>query len=56
MANAHVTAQTDHMPGMEDIARQSVGLAQMQLAPFAGDDARRILSAVLQTSNASYND
>ena len=45
--DAHTPSQRLHVVGLEDIAHEPVGLALVDLA-IAGEDARRILPAVLQ--------
>ena len=48
MTNADVAGQGEHVAGVEDIAHETVVLAQKQLVSVTGCDARRVLAAVLQ--------
>jgi hypothetical protein len=43
------------MPGVENIANQTIVLAQVQLAPFAGHDAGGILATVLEYGQCVVN-
>ena len=45
---AHVAAQLDHVAGVEDVPGQPRVLAQVELVALAGDDARRVLTPVLE--------
>jgi hypothetical protein len=55
MADPHIAAQAQHMPGVENIANQTIVLAQVQLAPFAGHDAGGILATVLEYGQCVVN-
>ena len=48
MADPDIAGQVAHVAGADHIADQAVVLAQEQAAEVAGDDARRILAAMLQ--------
>ncbi len=48
MPHTHAAPQVDHVFGAEDIPDQAAVFAQMELLVFTGNDAGRILSAVLQ--------
>ena len=48
MRDTHVAGQIDHVLVVEHVARQTVGLAQIQATFVAGHDARRVLAAMLQ--------
>jgi hypothetical protein len=48
MTDAAVTPQIDHVPGTEHILHQTIALAQMEALSVLGNDARRILPAMLK--------
>jgi hypothetical protein len=48
MTDTHGAAQSQHMAGMEDVAHQTVILAQAKLISVAGHDTGRILPAMLK--------
>ena len=48
MADTHITGQIDHVPGAEDIPRQAVVLAHMQLSSIHDDNAGGVLATMLQ--------
>ncbi len=52
MTDAHATAQVDHVTGVEHVAHQAIGLAQVQAAVFVGGDAGGVLATVLEHGQA----
>ena len=52
MGDAHVAEQIAHVAGAEHVAHQAVALVHVEGAALAGDDAGRILAAVLQHQQA----
>jgi hypothetical protein len=48
MADTHVADQALHVPLLEDVAHQTIVLAQEQPAVMAGHDTGSVLAAVLE--------
>ena len=55
LAQAHVTGQGAHITRSKHIAHHALGLVHEKLASLLGDDAGRILPAVLQQQQAVIN-
>jgi hypothetical protein len=52
LAQAHVARQRAHVAGAEHVAHHALGLVHEELAALLGDDAGRVLAAVLQQQQA----